>query len=189
MARIDLGGAYYRGSHLVGHGTREPHHGVLGALRLDVVRFPVSYFGFEFDVLLGATPSYENEILAGIEGAALVAPVTWSGASRGSFIVGAGGGLEGAERPSLDEELRLYPLILARARLFPSDTVSLHVSLRVAPITTNTLTTRLYKTEIAMGVEWANFGFRLDIEETRGGDPERTYREFRFGPFFGAAFY
>jgi hypothetical protein len=189
MARIDLGGSYYRGTELVGYGTRAPYHGLAGALRLEAIRFPSEWLGLEVDVSLGTTTGIDRQMTFSLEGAALVAPLRWEGAFRGALLVGAGGGLEGAERPSVDEDLRAYPLVLARVRIWPARAVSLHASFRFAPITSNELTTRFYKLELATGIHWAQIGARLDIEETTGGDPVRTYRELRYGPFFGAAFY
>lgn len=190
MARVDLGGSYFRGAMLVGHGTRVPYQGTVGTLRLDVLRFPLGWLGFEIGMRLGpATASIDQRFDGGLDAAALVAPLRWSRPWAGSVILGAGAGF-GSSRPVwLEPGVHVHPTLLARLRLFPRRDVGLLASWRFTPVTSDALWVMAHDIESAVSIDWVQVGARLRLDEVTGGDPRRTYRGYWIGPFIGFAFF
>jgi hypothetical protein len=195
LVRVGLGGAYFRGSRLIGSGTRKPYQGVDGNLYLDVLRFPLRWFGFEIDLEGGGANAAGIPMTIGLRLAADFVPLRWSGTAPGSIILGVGGGLDaGDDRTWIDDTARAYPLLLARLRVFPSRAIGLSAAWHFVPITTSLLLEEkivLYTNQIeaAMSYGYLQFGARTYLSTAIGGDPRRTYNEARFGPFVGAVFY
>jgi hypothetical protein len=195
MVRVGLGGAYFRGSRIVGAGTRKAYQGVDGHLYLDVMRFPLRWFGFEIDLEGGGANAEGIPMTLGLRLAADFVPLRWSGGAFGSFILGVGGGVDvGDDRTWIDDTVRAYPLLLARLRVFPSRAIGLSAAWHFVPITTSLRLEEkivLYTNQIeaAMSYGYMQFGARTYISTAIGGDPRRSYNEARFGPFFGAVFY
>ena len=195
MVRVGLGGAYLRGSRLVGIGTRKPYQGVDGDLYLELLRFPLPWFGFEIELEGGGATAAGIPMTIGLRIAADFVPLRWLGRTSGSFIVGVGGGVEGGnDRTWIDDTARAYPLVLARLRVFPSRAIGLSAAWHFVPITTSLLLEEkilLYTNQIeaAMSYGYLQFGARTYLSTATGGDPRRAYNEARFGPFLGAVFY
>lgn len=194
--RLGLAGFYFRGTKLVGYGSRKPYHGIAGGLDLTVARFPIQstpWFGFEIDFRFGGV-TLDNDDGPDIclEGAALVAPARWRGAWPGSFTLGLGGGVSRARPVWLPTAVQAYPLALARLRLWPSRVVSLHAQWRFTPVTTDLVDDLLvqnHEVEVAVGWKALLVAARCRIDEVTGGDPVRTYRGVGCGPFVGVALY
>jgi hypothetical protein len=189
LLRVDAGGFYVRGSKLAGVGTRVPYQGAGGTLRFHAVRFPTRWIGYEVKVGIGGSSTASPEVNVALEGALTVAPLRWSGDLPGALVLGVGSGTEVGDQPSVDEGIRAYPLVLSSLRLWPTRQLGLHAAWRFAPITSNAILTNFHEIEAAMSIGLLQFGARVGIEQTTGGDPERAYRAFRLGPFIGLAGY
>jgi len=164
--------------------------GAVGSLRLDVIRFPSDWLGFEIGMRVGPVgSSVDARWDGGFEAAVDLAPLRWEGRWGGALILGAGAGV-GSVRPVwLDEEVHAYPFALGRARFFPSRDLGLHAAFRFTPITTDALRVQAYELEAAVSVGLFQVGARGRIDLARGGDPERTYGGYWIGPFVGIGVY
>lgn len=188
QVRGDVGGWYFRGTRMLGRGTRSPYQGGAGTGRLEARWFPWRYVGFEVNLWAGV--GHLNAASnVGLQAAIDVAPLRWSGPWGGGIMLHAGGGVEFGDRSWLQEEVRGYPLLGARFVLWPAPRWSLRGGWEIAPIATNALRVRLQRAELAAGYRWGQVGVRASFSDATGGDPVRTYSEMRFGAFFGASWY
>jgi hypothetical protein len=197
LARVGVSGLYFRGTKLVGYGSRRPYHGISGAMDVAVARFRVKsapWFGFEIGFRFGAVTSDDDDGPDGsLEGAVLAAPARWQGAWPGSFVLGLGGGISRGRPVWVPTGVQGYPLALARLRLWPNrGVVSLHAQWRFTPVTTDLiddLLVQVHEVEFAVGWKALQVAARCRIDGVTGGDPERFYRGVGCGPFVGMAFY
>ncbi len=196
LLRYGGAGLYFRGTKLVGYGSRQPYHGISGGFDIAGARFPsksAPWFGFEVGLRFGGVYLDEDNGPDGLlEGAVLAAPARWRGGWPGSFIVGLGGGISRGRPVWLPTAVQAYPLALARLRLWPSRVVSLHAQWRFTPVTTDLvddLFVQSHDVEVAVGWKALLIAARCRIDEVTGGDPVRTYRGIGCGPFVGMGFY
>ncbi|UQA62240.1 hypothetical protein [Polyangium aurulentum] len=196
LVRYGGSGLYFRGTRLIGYGSRKPYHGVSGGLDIAGAFFLVKsapWFGFEIGLRFGAVLLDDDDGPDGaLESALLAAPARWHGALPGSFVLGLGGGVSRPRPAWLSAGVGAYPLALARLRLWPSRVVSLHAQWRFTPVTTDLiddLFVQNHEVEVAVGWKALQVAARCRIDEVKGGDPERTYRGLGCGPFVGMALY
>jgi hypothetical protein len=187
IARVGLYGGYVDGSKQVGFGSRQRYDGAEVALDLDVVRIPKEGIGVETRLQAGGgfVTSSDRPGRFGTFDFAIDAAIYRSAVF--GLAAGAGLGLEFG-RHDFTERVRLYPLLVLRARAFVTDAWSLHLNLHVAPITTGEKDREL-RGELALGYKAFIAGLRTSVIAFEAGDPRRTYGELGLGVLIGAAFY
>ncbi|MFT3773524.1 MAG: hypothetical protein QM820_49745 [Minicystis sp.] len=188
LLRLDLGGSYFRGTLMRGHGTRVPYQGGAGTGRVDVRWFPSRPVGFEATAWYSLA-NQNTELGGGLQLALDVAPIRWSGPWGGGVILVAGGGFEVGNRSWMEKDVRAYPLTGLRLALWPTKTLTLRAAWDFLPVTTGALRASAHRIELSMGYRLLQFGARAGFMKTSGGDPVRTYGEMRFGGFVGVGFY
>lgn len=188
--RIGLWGSYFRGTKLLGYGTRALYQGGSATLALDGRWFPARHVGFEWALWYSfAHPSIEPG--AGLEAAVNVAPLRWSGAWGGGLMFAAGGGLAFGKLSWTDQDIRAYPLVGLRFITRPSRDVSLRAAWTWQPISAQRGELRVHEhqAEVSFGWKFLAIGARGTFSGTAGGDPVRTYAELRYSAFVGAGFF
>jgi hypothetical protein len=196
LLRVGAAGYYFRGTRLVGYGSREPYHGVSGGLEIQGAHFPLQsapWFGFEVALRFGAVTGRQDEYDGSVEAVVLAAPARWRGGWPGSFVVGLGPGLALSRPTWLPAGVQAYPLAVARLRLWPNrGVVSLHAQYRFTPVTTDLLDdlfVQVHDAEVAVGWKALLVAARCRIDVATGGDPVRTYNQVGCGPFIGTGLY
>jgi len=197
LARLGVHGGWFSGSKMVGYGSLQRYDGGVGAMDLDVTRFPHENIGFSFALGLGfASQGSQNNggttnfNYGRLESSIDFGLLSWSGPGKSGWSVGAGfGGAFGKNRYWYAEKGVGYPILRTNLRLWATRDVSLHAAYQWLPSSTGDAPVRSHRFEAAVGIGLMQLGARLELVSTQRGVPIRTYVDRETSLFVAFAVY
>jgi hypothetical protein len=189
--RIDFASDYFRGTTLVGYGSRTAYQGGVLGLDLGLTHFFLSRLGVQVGLHFAALTSISAELPMSLDAALDVAPMRWRGSVPGSIVIGGGGAIASVyDKVSRGgDKARAAPFALARARIWTGADTMLQAEYIWTPISTSPLALSSHRAELSVGYGLLAFGARYEMALFQGGDPPRAFSEQRAGLFIGVGAY
>jgi hypothetical protein len=189
QVRLLCTGGVYRGTEMVGVGSREPYLGGLLQGEVLLTTMFTRRLGLDLGVIFGdANPWERSDHFYGRADAAAVTPLVQRDGPRGySVLVGAGAGFTAGERWWW-ADARVYPYLLVRFTYLFTREISTFAQATIAPLDT-TLVASDWATEsrfeAGVGVGLFSAGTRVALASIQGGDPQRTYGDLEVTFYLG----
>lgn len=189
QARLLCTGGVYRGTEMVGVGSREPYVGALIQGELLVTTMFTRRLGLDMALAFGDASGRDggDHYFARIDAAAVTPLVRRDGPRGYSLIAGAGVGVAGGDRWWW-ADARVYPYVLARFTYLFTREISTFGQATLAPLDTSLVASDWAvesRFEAGVGVGLFFAGTRVALASVRGGDPERTYGDLEATFYLG----
>ncbi len=178
----------YRGTELVGAGSRQPYLGATFDGDLLLTSMITRRLGLDMGLFFGdaATKSGENDYFGRLD-FALVTPLARRDGPRGySVLVGVGAGVTVGRYWWADA--RVHPYAMARLTYLFSGSRSIFAEAVVAPIDTSLVAhTWAFENRFDVGaaIDFFFVGTRVGLTSIEGGDPPRTYGDLGVSFYLG----